>query len=479
MSVLGTTVFQVPKLGETGFKIDQINEQKRKLAQQQLNKEVSSTGAEKAYMENAMGLTGTYKQIADASYDVFRQAAINYERTGSASAEARMKQAAGELTYSVTAGRTILDGASKEFVNNKANGFKDVALTPEEASELYTGFVNRTSEVIVKNGRVMIKDGDNFVPATQSTYLKSSVNMNNSLILPRTIKQGTYVNFTSYLNEVKGAISAGSSVENSQSRVNTLYEEKYKDKQFQSDVLTAYAVSQDDGLGMVEDPNKISAEQLDSISDLASNEEIVSQAKEWYRDRLMNSVPPLWNAGSSGAGDSASFNINVSEKAVVSITGAALRDKEGKLVLDKDENQQYAQTDVELTSYMPLPSNAQGKGLADSKSRSKYNIVGVGIQDGKLMFERNVAEGGLSIDNILIGKFTTDVKPATQQTFGKLPAKTQLLVKQRLAEQGYSLEEIQKLTKGISVSSQEDNTNPSEGMSDEEYNALTEKAKNS
>ena len=64
----------------------------------------------------------------------------------------------------------------------------------------------------------MVKDGDAFVPATQSTYLQSSVNMNNSLVLPRTVKQGTYVSFTKFLDETKGAISAGSSVINAQSR---------------------------------------------------------------------------------------------------------------------------------------------------------------------------------------------------------------------------------------------------------------------
>ena len=87
MSVLGTTVFKVPKLGETGFKIDQLNEAKKKQAQAKLEKEVAATGAEKAYMDNAAGLTGIYKQIADAEFQTFRQAAIEYERTGSSSAE--------------------------------------------------------------------------------------------------------------------------------------------------------------------------------------------------------------------------------------------------------------------------------------------------------------------------------------------------------------------------------------------------------
>ena len=94
MSVLGTTVFKVPKLGETGFKIDQVNEQKRKAgAQKQLEKkELIALVLKKHTWITPWGLTGIYKQIADSSYDVFRQAAVEYERTGSASAETRMKQ---------------------------------------------------------------------------------------------------------------------------------------------------------------------------------------------------------------------------------------------------------------------------------------------------------------------------------------------------------------------------------------------------
>ena len=269
MSVLGTTVFQVPKLGETGFKIDQLNEAKRKQAQAKLEKEVAATGAEKAYMDNAAGLTGIYKQIADAEFQTFRQAAIEYEKTGSSSAEARMKKAAGELTYSVTAGASILETAGKEYVAAKGNGFKDIAMSAKEASGLYTGFINRTGEVIVKDGQVLVKDGDNFVPATQSTYLSSSVNPNNSFIMPRVVKQGTFVDPQSFMKEADGAISAGSTVEKAQAGVNTLFENKYEnDAAFRSDVLTAYAISNNDGLGMVEDPNKISVEKYEEIQAL-------------------------------------------------------------------------------------------------------------------------------------------------------------------------------------------------------------------
>ena len=429
MSVLGTTVFQVPKLGQTGFQIDQVNEQKRKQAQQQLEKEVDGTGAEKAYMDNAMGLTGIYKQIADASYDVFRQAAVEYERTGSASAETRMKQAASELTYSVTAGRSILDVAGKEYVSNKANGFKDVALSPEEASELYTGFTNRTGEIIVKNGRVMVKDGDAFVPATQSTYLQSSVNMNNSLVLPRTVKQGTYVNFTTFLDETKGAIRAGSSVANAQSRVNTLFEEKYKDKQFQSDVLTAYAISEDDGLGMVEDPTKISADKLAEIANLGSNEEIVAQAKEWYKERVLGSVPPLWSAGSSGNGDGSGSTKTIEFGSGVTLETTPLsQGDDGDWSINVNEI-----TTDDFETYGALESTMQAKGITDAK-KFTYDIVGIGVKDGKVYADKEATETA-GFWSVASGKqFARKAEPMTFTEFGRLPRATREILKSRFGQ---------------------------------------------
>lgn len=462
MSVLGTTVFQVPKLGETGFKIDQLNEAKKKEARAKLDKEVAATGAEQAYMDNAAGLTGIYKQIADAEFQTFRQAAIQYEKTGSASDEAKMQQAAGELKYSVTAGKSILATASEEYVNNKANGFKDVAMSPTEASQLYTGFTNRTGEVVVKNGRVLVKDGDNFVPATQSTYLQSSVNANNSFIMPRVIKQGSFVDTESFMTEVRGAISAGSTAANAQSRVNTLFNEKLKDKNFKADILTAYAISADDGLGMIDDPTKMTADKYAEIQALASNPEIVEQAENWYRQRVMNSVPPRWKATSSGEGSglsSTTFDITVAEGVTtLTLTGQGAENDKGEPIFEEDgETQKRVGTTAEVENYMGLPSNAQAKGEVTGDGRNKFNIVGLGVDKltGKLVAERNVYEGDVTDTEALIkGKYEADVVTMTTQMFSKLPARTQKLVKKRLLESGYSEADVKNMIKGESVSLQ-------------------------
>jgi hypothetical protein len=458
MSVLGTTVFQVPKLGETGFKIDQVNEAKRKQAQQQLQKEVSATGAEKAYMDNAMGLTGIYKQIADASFDVFRQAAIQYEQTGSASDEARMKQAAAQLNYSVNAGSSILKVAGDEYVKNKANGFKDVALSASESSELYTGFVNRTGEVIVKNGTVMVKDGDAFVPATQSTYLQSSVNLNNSFVLPRVIKQGTFVNTSAFIDSVKGAISAGTSEQDAENRVNSLYNNKKNDQAFVSDMLTSYAINK---LGMVENPNKISTEDYEKIQALASDEQIMADADAWYQDQIISQVAPLWKATRSGGG--LQFGVDIGGGTAKNIVFR--KDIKVKVTAqDPKDETKFLAADEPVEGFMALTPNLQGKGYADAADVSKYDINAIAVQDGKLVARKVTSEGSDFMSLSDGRKYKTALEPILLQEWDMLPQETKILVVTRLKEQGYdvnamigSLEDIAEK----SVTSQEENTGTS------------------
>lgn len=451
MSVLGTTVFKVPKLGETGFKIDQVNEAKRKQAQKQLEKEVDATGAEKAYMDNAMGLTGKYKQMADVGYNVFRQSAIEYEKTGSAEAEARMKRAAGELTYTVTAGRSILAEAGKEYINNKANGFKDVSTSAEESSELYSGFAYQEVEVIEKNGGAYVKDGDAFVPITQSTHLQSSVNMNNSFILPRVIKQGTFVNPQSFMKEIDGAITAGSTVEKAEAGVNTLFNNKYEnDAAFRSDVLTAYAISNNDGLGMVENPNKINVEKYEEIQALGSNPEIVNKAKEWYQNTILTNVEPLWK--SRGATGGLQFGVNIGGGTAKDIT---FRDNIKVKVTEFDVNEQAQQGEVEAQGYMALTSNLRGKGYADAGSQNKYDIHAIAVVDGKLHAKKVVSEGASFVSIESGRKYTTALEPLLVQEWDALPAETKALAVKRLNEQG--LDPNKMISTLSDVSSEEEN----------------------
>ena len=272
--------------------------------------------------------------------------------------------------------------------------------------------------------------------------------MNNSLVLPRTVKQGTYVNFTTFLDETKGAIRAGSSVGNAQSRVNTLFEEKYKDKQFQSDVLTAYAISEDDGLGMVEDPTKISADKLAEIANLGSNEEIVAQAKEWYKERVLGSVPPLWSAGSQGGGLSigsgTSKDLEFINNETVPFT-AMTKDKEGDWIVDDAST-----VEMNFDTYSGFQSNLQGKSYTDAR-KFKYDIVGVGIKDGKIYADKQAVEDS-GFWSIQSGKqFQRKAEEMTRAEFTRLPTDTRNLLKAKFGE-----EELMKMLGGKSVTSQEE-----------------------
>lgn len=421
MSVLGTTVFQVPKLGETGFKLDQVNEQKKRAAQQQLEKQVAATGAEKAYMDNAMGLTGKYKQIADASYDTFRQAAIQFEQTGSASDETRMKQAAAQLNYSVSAGRAILNNASDEYVSNKSNGFKNVSISPTESSELYSGFINQTAEVITKNGVVMIKDGDVFVPAVQSTHLSSSVNLNNSFMLPRTVQQGKFVKTEAFVQDNRNAISQADSVKDAVYRYKQLYNNKWEnDAAFVSDVLTSYAINK---LGKSDDPNKIDVDTYQEIQNLASDENIMADAREWYLETVLAQVPPMYGASTSaGRGGVAGTGTSLKVLKDETISFTPLIQAGDKFIVDDTATEEQ-----QFDTYAGLESKLQLKGRTDAK-KYKYDIVGIGIKDGVMYADKQASEPSGFWSTSSGRQYTRKAEPMTGSEFSGLPESTRKLI---------------------------------------------------
>lgn len=317
MSVLGTTVFKVPELGELGYKLDQANEAKIKAARQQIEKTVQATGAEKAYADQAMGLTGRYKQIADASYDVFRQAAIRYEQTGNAKDEMSMRQAASQLNFAINSGSAWLKAAGTEYFNNKSEGFKNTSVTPQQAGNNYANFINsqfKQDEIYNKNGVVYVKDGDAFIPAVNSTYLQTAINPNNSFVLPRVVTQGKYVAPEAFVNDFRGAITAGESEDDAVSNMYEILKTKVNDRAFLQDVMTSYGSRK---LGLVSDPTKIDAETYNEIQQMAQqDEDWAKNALEWYVGQVLEIVPPLWNEGKTGNGNNLFTNLSQLQKQI-------------------------------------------------------------------------------------------------------------------------------------------------------------------
>ena len=453
MSVLGTTVFKVPELGELGYKLDQANEAKRKAAQEKLEKTVQATGAEKSYADNAMGLTGIYKQIADAEYANFRDAAIRFEETGSSKDEQVMKQAAGELNYAVTAGRAILTSAGEEYTKNKANGFKDVTLDSTQSSQSYSDFTNRTGVVVNKNGRTYVKDGDAFVPAVNSTFLQSGINSNNSFILPRAVEQGKYVNFRTYLNDQGRAITAASTVADAQDRVNDLYENELNKPAFLEDVMVSYAISE---LGKSDNPNKVTAEEYSEMTSLMSNPKLMEDAINWYGERLKESVPDLFAPpkSSNRRGFGISFGTGtdkdffILDKSKGETTEVKFSEVDGK----EDES-------IVFDVYTGFADNLQGKTQTDSK-QFKYRVVGMGVKDGKIYAEKESAEDSGFFDKSTGKQYLRKAEPMSVSEFSKLPGDTRDLMGYYFGT-GTELDDrvrsLEKMLSGKAVSSQEEN----------------------
>ena len=431
MSVLGTTVFKVPNLGETGFKIDQVQAQKQQQRQAAIQKQLNATGAEKAYAETGMGLTGRWKQMADGYYDIWKDASIKFEMTGSAADKAAMEAAGRKLSYASTAGGTILGEGGKTYQKNKAEGFRNVSSSAKDSGDLYTGFAFgefEKGEIVRKGSELFVKDGERLVPAFQSTYLSSTPNLNNTYMLPAVVKQGKYVNPQAFVSEFKGAISAGSSVQNAQSRMLTLLEQNLKNDEFVKDVVTAFAISKNDGLGMVEDPSKLGVDTYDKIMELAQNPEIVDQAVDWYKNTVSESVPPLYKATRPSTGDGgASSNFS--------------------FVIDKDTEQTVSNVDakgvtsepVKIDDFIGLPSATQAKSVADPATGNRYNIQGLGIalrnRQPTLLADRVVSEGSDAFSLETGTNYRRYISEMNLSEFRQLPAKTQRRLEQIITEE--------------------------------------------
>lgn len=447
MSVLGTTVFQVPKLGEAGFKLDQVQEQKRRQQQELIQKQVAATGAEQAYAQSGMGLTGKWKQMADGYYDIWRSASIKYEMSGSSSDRAAMEEAGRKLRYASTAGNTILDVSGKAYQKNKAEGFKNVTTSAQESGDLYSGFAFgafRPEDIVTVNDELYVRDGEKLVPAINSTYLAASPNLNNSFILPAVVQQGKYVNPMAFVQEFSGAISAGTTVANAQKNINTLLDENLKNDQFVADVLTAYAISKNDGLGMVEDPTKIDRETYDKIMALSENEEIVGQAIEWYRNTVTTSVPALWKQSGSGG-----ININYGDNTPVN-----LRYRDNVTLTQSPADEEAAASQITLDGYLAFPKSggAVGRGYNDPISGNKYDIVAVGVKEGKIYSQRTVGEGSDYFSMEQGKKYKTNISEMTIDEWDMLPEKTKLEITSELKKQGLDVNMMIEGLKGDSSS---------------------------
>ena len=430
MSVLGTTVFKVPEFGKLGYELDQANEKKRAAEQAKLEKKVQATGADRTYAESGMGLTGRWKQMSDLGFEVYRKAALEFEETGSADAEARMNLAARNLNYYVSSGKSILSEMGKEYTTAKNEGFSKTSLNPTEASNLYTSKSNDMfgdDEIFIGSDgiTIIVKDANgNLVEGTQSSYVSTNVTGSNALLLPALAKEGKYVNFRNYTNDQLRAITSAASEAEAKDNVTTLLDSERDNPALQNDMIVSYGKYQ---LGQGKEDDKLSNTEYFDLLEKGQDQQYREKAFDWYRGKVLEQVPPLYKGGSTsrvsgyGTGTSYDFTIDQDTKQVLSST-------------DKDGNKET----IEVDDYIGLPSITQAKGVLDPISNNRYNIQGIGIRlEGKkpvFVMDRVMSEAAAPFSLESGKQYTRYISPATLVEFRQLPAKTQKLLEERINE---------------------------------------------
>lgn len=237
MSTLDTNVYKVPSFSKMGF---EIQERKRKEMEQKLNIE----GVEDSYMASKHLLQGDFSRDASLLHDQWLEAATTARDTRSESDLREAKRLKAELEYVIGAGKTQQQMASKAYGTALQNQFEGYAMPKEQIEKEYSDFLNRRWESKIENGRLMVKEGDTFVPFNQSSLYSSTPNPNNTYIIPKAVEQGKYVMSESFLNDYRN-VSGASNQEKLDKIFSAVdYRINSNDLKFISDVAMHYEIQE-------------------------------------------------------------------------------------------------------------------------------------------------------------------------------------------------------------------------------------------
>lgn len=295
---LGTTVFKIPNLAEKGYEIQQAEEAKQERERKDREKSIAATGAEELYNKAKYKLDGDAATGASMLFNEFRKASVDFEQTGSESARQKMNDYNAQLQTYVGAILTQNNAASQSLAQAEADGFQNYTVSPEEARQGYSNFMNRSMQFTMKDGTLMVKDGESFVPAFQSSYLTSNgVNPNNSYLIPKAVQEGKYVysrNFVAqYADGIANAGSVDAAMDILDDELNFMFE---NNKAFVSDVAVAYAIE----TGQLDGSRGLSAQDIADANSRMSDPKIREKAFEMYKVSVKNDVSRLYKRGGGG-----------------------------------------------------------------------------------------------------------------------------------------------------------------------------------
>lgn len=284
MAALDPNVYKTPSFTELGMKKD-----KQVAAERDFRaKETAATGAESAFGTAQYELTGVRKDVLQGAYDTFSEAAIKYQKSGSESDKKAMRDLANKVNFFSGAGMAMQSEWNNTYAQAKANEFTGYAESPESIQERYNNRMFDKTEVKTENGQILVKEGDKFVPAEQSSFFSSKINPNNSFLLPKAVQTGKFVLPTSYTEEIKGVLKSSSSPEQAISKATSEFTHRLKnDPAFRQDVGMHYAISE---LGIIDGKQGISRDDVRKVEERMQDEDFFNKAVESYLGNIESTI---------------------------------------------------------------------------------------------------------------------------------------------------------------------------------------------
>jgi len=375
--MIDPNIYKTPSFTELGMKKDiQVKAQR-----EERQKETGFDMAEDSWNKAQYLLTGARKNVAQEAWNLFSEAEIAYEKTGSDSDKKKAKELQAQLMFFVGAGATMQKTWNQEYANAQSAEFAGYAESPEEIQKKYSSRINDNTDVKIENGQIMIKEGDNFVPANQSSYFSTEINPNNSFLIPKAVQTGKYVLPGSYLEEIKGIIPSSTSKEEATKKAASEFYRRLKnDPSFRQDIGMHYAISE---LGIIDGKQGISRENIRDISQRMEDQEYFQAATQSYLKNILSGVDVRF--GSTALTNAPSYNesitvdgkqIDVTLKSIEkvgNIIGVG-QDKDGNFFVTKDigdVRKTFPATDSELAEIeRELGFSIRGRDILGDKAQT-------------------------------------------------------------------------------------------------------------
>jgi len=287
---LDNNVYKIPSFSKMGYEVSQKQSK-------ELKSKLGVDAAEEAFNASKHSLTGDRKVNVENMYGLFEEAAIQAQESKSPEDIAKARDYRSQLNAIMGISKTHLNSSNEAYSKAQANGFQGYSMGADEISKGYTDFQNKKIESKVEGGALLIKEGDNWVPWSQSSAYSSEINPNNSYIIPQAVEQGKFVLSDSFIENNKGIIQNAGNLSNAKEQLTDEFAYQLENSEpFRNDVAAAYAIKQ----GKIDGKDgKFSGAELDAaIQRYNKDPKFAQEANEDYLRKINGRTEMILSRGS-------------------------------------------------------------------------------------------------------------------------------------------------------------------------------------